>query len=172
MLEAQKAIGSNTRNDAFDHGAATGTIASHQRAPTKIPATQATVCSSVITTHLFQPGYIYRAKRVFSRFRKVMTDQTRRAQFEQTELDTLLVKCIVKGQRHNNCNTVLFRPRLCLYEAKLGRNTFLKPHGTVTRIRNRCVISGRSSILGSTGFSRICFRRRAGLGKVPGLLKI
>lgn len=149
-------------------------------------------------------GYVYNFKKIFSSFRSVITDQARREQYEQNELETVTVKAILKGQRLHKKNLPVLKnmqhramppkqltfaapsykqtlsatlPRrtaqLSRYELKRAQlKAFIKPNGTVTRVRNRCVISGRSSIIGSTGLSRICFRQRAGLGKIPGLLKI
>jgi ribosomal protein S14 len=119
-------------------------------------------------------GYIYNSKKIFSSFRSVITDQARRGRYEQKELETVTIKTILKGQQlHNNYNACR-APRLSQYQLKrsFALKAFVKPRGTVTRVRNRCVITGRSSITGSTGLSRICFRQRAGLGKIPGLLKI
>ena len=160
-------------------------------------------------TPFLKTGYVYNFKKVFSSFRSVITDQARREQYEQNELETVTIKAILKGQRLYKKNLQRWEPTRVLKNmrhragspgqltsvapsdkqtsATLPRRTallsryelkrvqlkaFIKPHGTVTRVRNRCVISGRSSIVGSTGLSRISFRQRAGLGKIPGLLKI
>ena len=40
-----------------------------------------------------------------------------------------------------------------------------------SRIRNRCLLSGRSSIVGKYRLSRICFRYYANCGLIPGLTK-
>ena len=40
-----------------------------------------------------------------------------------------------------------------------------------SRIRNRCLLSGRSSIVGKHRLSRICFRYYANCGLIPGLTK-
>lgn len=139
-------------------------------------------------------GYVYNYKKIFSSFRSVITDQARRGQFERNELETITIKAILKSQRlDKNYNflrscgnnrvfkTTAYKPRriirLSKYElrrsdASPAIKAYMKPRGTVTRVRNRCVITGRSSIVGSTGLSRISFRQRAGLGKIPGLLKI
>jgi ribosomal protein S14 len=114
--------------------------------------------------------YVYTTKKIFTHFRTVITDQIRRTQFEQTELEGLILKSILKAQRQSKGPAYAYR--LSQYEQKRSfLKKFVKPRGTVTRVRNRCVISGRSSIIGLTGLSRISFRRLAGIGKIPGLLK-
>nr|YP_009560598.1 ribosomal protein S14 [Ulva compressa]ARO34891.1 ribosomal protein S14 [Ulva compressa]ATP01463.1 ribosomal protein S14 [Ulva compressa]AZP40152.1 ribosomal protein S14 [Ulva compressa]QDF43139.1 ribosomal protein S14 [Ulva compressa] len=41
----------------------------------------------------------------------------------------------------------------------------------ISKIRNRCIITGRSSIIGKFRLSRISFRCYAGRGLIPGLIK-
>ena len=116
--------------------------------------------------------YVYNTKKIFTDFRSIITDQNRRSQFEQMELENLIVKSILEAQRLKSRNSARgIRLNQYLLKRSLLKK-FVKPSGTITRIRNRCVVSGRSSILGHMGLSRIIFRRHAGFGKIPGLLKI
>ena len=115
--------------------------------------------------------YVYNAKKILTAVRTVITDQVRRSKFERAELDDIIIKSILRAQQYSLKKRVT--PRLSLYELKpYGLRNYLKPRGTITRIRNRCIMTARSSIVGCTGLSRICFRRRAGTGKIPGVFKI
>jgi ribosomal protein S14 len=64
--------------------------------------------------------------------------------------------------------------------AKLGPILFLEktinplftlPGKGFSRVRNRCLLSGRSSIVGKYRLSRICFRHYVNCGLVPGFIK-
>lgn len=48
---------------------------------------------------------------------------------------------------------------------------FTKKIKSFSRIRNRCLLSGRSNIIGKYRLSRICFRYYANCGLIPGLTK-
>jgi len=122
--------------------------------------------------------YVYNAKKILTDFRTIITDQTRRARFEQIELENRVLKSILRAQclpgagKQYAKRKLFHARRLSHYEHKRSiLKNLVKPRGTITRVRNRCVISGRSSIVGSSGLSRISFRRLAGIGKIPGLLK-
>ena len=118
------------------------------------------------------PSNVSRAKKIFTRFRSVISDQNRRSQFEKLELESQIVKSIFAAERLTSPQNSR-QSRLSQYALQHSRlKKLAKPFGSICRVRNRCVISGRSSIIGITGFSRIKFRQLAGAGKIPGLLKL
>jgi ribosomal protein S14 len=98
-------------------------------------------------------------KSIDPRFLTIVRDQKRRCQFEKLELPNLVRKSILSR----------FARLALVYSVFVKMK---RKKGTITRIRNRCIISGRSRILGTFGLSRISFRRLAGLGQIPGLVKI
>ena len=44
--------------------------------------------------------------------------------------------------------------------------------GTITRVRNRCVLTGHGHTVSGYALGRAAFRRAAGYGKLPGLKKV
>ena len=111
------------------------------------------------------------SKKIHSRFQSITSDQFRRRHFEQLELETIVLKSVFESQvlKFQNKSPI----RLSYYALEKSRlKNVLKPQGTITKVRNRCVISGRSSIVGTLSISRIQLRRLAGTKKIPGLLKV
>ena len=110
-------------------------------------------------------------KKIDSKFRSIVNDQNRRKEFEKVELENLVIKSVVRSE-----GVRWDRLRL----ENLGRvgligSVYIKikrKKGTLTRVRNRCIMTGRSSSLEKVGISRIMFRELAGLGKMPGLKKV
>lgn len=58
-----------------------------------------------------------------------------------------------------------------LFLEKIINPLFTEKSKAFSRIRNRCLLSGRSSIVGKYRLSRICFRHYANCGRVPELTK-
>jgi ribosomal protein S14 len=58
-----------------------------------------------------------------------------------------------------------------LFLEKTINPLFSLPGKSFTRIRNRCLLSGRSSIVGKYRLSRICFRHYVNCGLIPGFIK-
>nr|YP_009546823.1 ribosomal protein S14 [Ulva expansa]AYO97745.1 ribosomal protein S14 [Ulva expansa]AYP41023.1 ribosomal protein S14 [Ulva expansa] len=132
-------------------------------------------------------------KTIQTRFRSIISDQKKRIWFDNYELNVILLKSLLsidrlvltklplegaykiqKGNKDNCFNSVLNKnlsyagPGLIL-EDQINRR-FTKKQG-LSNIRNRCIVTGRSSIIGKSRLSRISFRRYAGRGLIPGLIK-
>ena len=105
-------------------------------------------------------------KRILTRYRSVISDQNRRSAFEIRELENQVLKSVL---RMNSPQAKVDFERLLLSPKIRGR---CRPRGSLTRIRNRCVLSGHRTSLGTYGLSRIKFRQLAGLGCLPGVFKI
>ena len=89
-------------------------------------------------------------------------DQLRRHLFKNTEEKRVLLKAISKDYHL----PWLCRQRAVARLAKLPRN------GSKTRVRNRCIITGRTrSIEQPFKLSRISFRQLAARGLLPGVYK-
>jgi ribosomal protein S14 len=58
-----------------------------------------------------------------------------------------------------------------LFLEKTINPLFTLPGKSFSRIRNRCLLSGRSSIVGKYRLSRICFRYYVNCGLIPGFIK-
>jgi ribosomal protein S14 len=58
-----------------------------------------------------------------------------------------------------------------LFLEKTINPLFTLPGKGFSRIRNRCLLSGRSSIVGKYRLSRICFRHYVNCGLIPGFIK-
>lgn len=115
----------------------------------------------------------YSSKKIDTYFRSVITDQKRRGQFEKTELEKQIVRSILMSDQQSKKTRYKSSSRLARGILALSiYRKFIKPKGTITRVRNRCILSGRSSTIGQMSLSRIRFRKFAGFGKIPGLLKI
>lgn len=102
------------------------------------------------------------------KFRSQVTDLKRRQKYAVKELQSLVLKAVLVADSSSTLTTsALSRLNRLPYECQLQE---LKPN-TLTRVRNRCVISGRSSTLSLFRLSRISFREQAGLGKLIGISK-
>nr|YP_010003043.1 ribosomal protein S14 [Ulva sp. TM637]AZP40073.1 ribosomal protein S14 [Ulva sp. TM637] len=121
------------------------------------------------------------SKKIQTRFRSIISDQKKRITFDHHELTGTLLKSLL---------SVNFSPKLQFYQLDICFNeTFHLPYigpglileqsinrqytkkQGISNIRNRCIVTGRSSIIGKFRLSRISFRRYAGQGLIPGLVK-
>lgn len=93
-------------------------------------------------------------------FRAQITDQNRRKKYGAKELKTLVLKSLLEFPDLSIDNK---------YE--IGNQLQTLKQGNITRIRNRCVLTGRSSTLKRFRLSRICFREQAMAGKLVGISK-
>jgi ribosomal protein S14 len=127
----------------------------------------------------FNLSYIGSHKTILAKSSSLASDQKRRSAFEHRELNRRLLKCVlgsntvldpwsVNGRFGIDTKTQLSRLAL----VKKARAKIRVKKGTLTTVRNRCVVSGTSSTLAKHGFGRICFRNLAGIGLIPGLKKI
>lgn len=111
------------------------------------------------------------------KFRSQVTDLKRRKKFIRRELQSIVLKAVlslnlVSDSSIDKASKTVFSdsyrkplsklPEVLLQDFK--QNSF-------TRVRNRCVLSGRSSTLKRFRLSRICFREQAGSGKLFGVSK-
>jgi ribosomal protein S14 len=111
-------------------------------------------------------------------FRSQITDLRRRKKYALKELNSRVLKAILEKepQMFNNINqgenlsALLANSYSQVRILAENRLQNLKQN-TRTRIRNRCVISGRSSTLKKFRLSRIAFRELAGSGKLLGVSK-
>nr|YP_010021571.1 ribosomal protein S14 [Ulva rigida]QOL10412.1 ribosomal protein S14 [Ulva rigida] len=127
-------------------------------------------------------------KKIQTRFRDIISDQKKRICFDNYELNVILLKSLLsvdslilmkllnlqaslqasKAHFFNEAFLSYAGPGLILEQ--LINRRFTKKQG-VSNIRNRCIVTGRSSIIGKFRLSRISFRRYAGRGLIPGLIK-
>lgn len=135
------------------------------------------------------PNFVYtkritNRKKIQTSFRSIISDQKKRLCFDNHELTGILLKsllCVDLQASHkllhnplNNFNQALNNhlpyagPGLILEQ--LINRRFTKKQA-ISNIRNRCIITGRSSIIGKFRLSRISFRCYAGRGLIPGLIK-
>lgn len=128
-------------------------------------------------------------KKIQTRFRSIISDQKKRAAFDSNELTRTLLKSLLyvdckaaleplynlSTALKNGCfskSETLNRPYIgsgLLLEQAIYRQ-FTKKRG-ITQLRNRCILTGRASIVGKFRLSRISFRRYAGKGMIPGMIK-
>jgi ribosomal protein S14 len=112
---------------------------------------------------------IYENKEIDSDFNRNFVDQNRRAEFEKRELSNLVSKSVLSATGAEPSPKTSFS-RLSLIKGIA--NKMKRKKGGIARIRNRCVVSGKSSIIGTFAISRITFRQLGNLGLIPGLIKI
>lgn len=123
------------------------------------------------------------SKKIQTKFRSIISDQKKRTTFDNHELIGSLLKSLLcigfspKPQLHqldicfnetSHKNSPYIGPGLIL-EQSINRR-YTKKQG-ISNIRNRCIVTGRSSIIGKFRLSRISFRCYAGQGLIPGLVK-
>ena len=123
------------------------------------------------------------SKKIQTKFRSIISDQKKRITFDNHELIGSLLKSLLcvgfspKIQLHqldicfnetSHKDSPYIGPGLIL-EQSINRQ-YTKKQG-ISNIRNRCIVTGRSSIIGKFRLSRISFRRYAGQGLIPGLVK-
>nr|YP_009172341.1 ribosomal protein S14 [Ulva fasciata]ALG35700.1 ribosomal protein S14 [Ulva fasciata]AML79976.1 ribosomal protein S14 [Ulva fasciata]QBR54766.1 ribosomal protein S14 [Ulva lactuca] len=123
------------------------------------------------------------SKKIQTRFRSIISDQKKRTAFDNKELIGTLLKSLLcadfspklqldqldlRFKDFNKVNLSYIGPGLIL-EQSINRR-YTQKQG-ISNIRNRCIVTGRSSIIGKFRLSRISFRRYAGQGLIPGLVK-
>lgn len=130
-------------------------------------------------------------------FRSQISDLKRREKYALKELNTRVLKAILEKEPGSKgpINSYLTNTpptqdlqtdqRNYVSKAKEEPNIFFDQRvrtlaenqlqslkqNTLTRVRNRCVLSGRSSTLKKFRLSRIAFRELAGAGKLQGVTK-
>ena len=125
----------------------------------------------------FVKSHISQNKLILSRFRSCATDQKRRAAFERRELSrrvyksALITNCVrrARGATFGKSHNIQLNRYASMQ--KVNAKTWVKK-GTLSVVRNRCIVSGMNTVVSKLGLSRICFRRLAGAGSIPGLIKI
>ena len=80
---------------------------------------------------------------------------------DNQEFDLGSNRTLTKNLRYGGPGLILERSINRKYTKKQG----------ISNIRNRCIVTGRCSIIGKFRLSRISFRRYAGQGLIPGLVK-
>jgi ribosomal protein S14 len=94
---------------------------------------------------------------------QIIRDQKRRAQLLKFELKRLQLKAFIQDRRSLSSD---LRYEYSLLVSKLPRNS------SKTRIRNRCILTGRSrSVYKQFRVSRIVFRNLASQGFIMGIKK-
>jgi len=94
---------------------------------------------------------------------QIIRDQKRRAQLFKFELKRLQLKALIQDRRSLSSN---LRYEYSLQLSKLPRNS------SKTRVRNRCILTGRSrSVYKQFRVSRIVFRNLASQGLIMGIKK-
>jgi ribosomal protein S14 len=104
---------------------------------------------------------IVKPKNLLSNQLKITNDQKKRNAYFKGEIQGQLQKSL---QAYVNSTT-----KHIILDYRLIRRM---RRTTITRIRNRCVLTAKSQTLGHLGLSRITFRRLANLGQIPGLTKV
>jgi len=93
---------------------------------------------------------------------QVPSDKRKRKLYNKQEFRKLCMKVLINDQRLN----VKFRTALRIELDKIGKR------GNISKIRNRCVISGRGrAVYRVFGLDRFNFKRLANLGKLIGIEK-
>lgn len=136
-------------------------------------------------------------KKIQTRFRSIISDQKKRATFAKSELKTVVLKTLLTvnhkvlnksfGKALNKSFGKLAikkskyqKPQIynkypiggpVLFLEKSIHPLFTQKTKSFSRIRNRCLLTGRSTIIGKYRLSRICFRQYAGSGAIPGVIK-
>jgi len=125
---------------------------------------------------------VHTTKFILSRDAACTKDQKRRSRFEQRECNRKAVKAIFTCSAHFESKDILgyqassqavlkSRDFNVLALTSIG-SRYDHRQSSVTMIRNRCVLTGRNNTVAKFGLSRICFRRHANLGYLPGVLKL
>lgn len=122
-------------------------------------------CANVRSSQKKSLTYVFEKKRLLSSYRSIISDQDRRSRFEKRELENQVLKSALRM----NSQTAFGFERLLLSPKIRSR---CHPGGSLTRVRNRCVLSAHKSCVRNLGLSRIKLRQLAGLGCLPGLIKI
>nr|AOC61553.1 ribosomal protein S14 [Gloeotilopsis planctonica] len=97
-------------------------------------------------------------------FRSQVSDWNRRKKYFLKEVNILVYKSLLDT---NSCK----KPENYLMIAGVEDRLQRLKQNTYARVRNRCVISGRSTSLKKFRLSRIAFRSLAGSGKLTGVSK-
>ena len=109
-------------------------------------------------------------------FRSQITDYRRRKKYMKKELNQTVLKSVLEisfndyllnSSSRSKTNSKNFLKTLTSAKNQLQHYK----QNTYTRIRNRCVLSGRNTTLKRFRQSRICFREQAGLGLLTGVSK-
>ena len=100
---------------------------------------------------------------VKSKFRSILTDQKRRTRFKSRELKHNILK---------SCLASRFGLNLGLRAIDYRRiyKSWWNTH-SITRVRNRCIVSGHPTSVANFRLSRISLRHYAHRGRIPGLTK-
>ena len=98
-------------------------------------------------------------------FRSQITDLRRKKKYCLKELKNIVFKSILE------INPVVRARRYFNTKYMLSNRLQDLKQNTITRVRNRCVLTGRSSTLKRFRLSRISFREQAGSGKLMGVTK-
>ena len=130
-------------------------------------------------SHFVYTKRITNTKQIQTRFRSIISDQKRRIRFDNQELRKVLLKSLLCVTSSLPTLQLEVDSLAKLKKASIGPGLILehsinrqytKKQG-ISNIRNRCMVTGRSSIIGKFRLSRISFRRYAGQGLIPGLVK-
>lgn len=128
-------------------------------------------------------------KNLANRYNKTTSDQYRRSRFLGAELERKVLKSLLSSKtkqitsklqlKHKNQSKLSgkFLHNQSLAFSQLGYNRAVNRKlgikmNTITRIRNRCVLTSHRNSIGKLGISRIVFRTLAGFGQLPGIKKI
>jgi ribosomal protein S14 len=116
------------------------------------------------------------------KFRSQVTDLKRRKKFIRRELQSIVLKAVLSLNLVSDLSSSIDKASKTV--KKTVCDSYRKPlsklpevllqdfkQNSFTRVRNRCVLSGRSSTLKRFRLSRICFREQAGSGKLFGVSK-
>lgn len=131
---------------------------------------QGTVMSDGLNVQQFNSNpYKCTKKRILTHFRSVMSDQHRRGQFEINELRNIVFKSLFRSQPLGfGAGFAHFGILGFTALAKKGGTRY----GSLTSVRNRCVLTGYPQTLKHLRLSRIQIRFQAGRGKIPGCVKV
>lgn len=122
-------------------------------------------------------------KVIQSRFSSITSDQKRRTTYHKQELKNLILKAVVhstalvsvKPSKTKAKGQAGFTKLKSLRRFALMAPIYRRMHrriGTMTRLKNRCVLTGHPVAIGKLGISRIMLRSLAGFGQLPGFVKI
>jgi ribosomal protein S14 len=137
------------------------------------------------TNRVIDPHQGLKSKVLQSAFRRIISDQKKRAFFAKGELVNKLLKTVLTIDSRTASCWSLQRPEArdsigraepspvgpaLVIAAYIDRH-FNTPTTGSSRIRNRCILTNKPSVVARFRLGRSCFRRLASEGHIPGLLK-
>ena len=133
-------------------------------------------------------------KKIDTKYQSIISDQKKRSAFAKNELNKIVLKGLLTVNNYSPLDISAVNKIKIHQKRYLGSNRkknlfkcvtvgpvlfleetinpiFTKKSQSFSRIRNRCLLTGKSTIIGKYRLSRITFRYTALHGFIPGLTK-